>query len=75
MAIVAGAAGATKILEATILITDLLITATKAANHFTTLVEQARAEGRDLTDEELNSLRAASQASVNSLLEATKGLN
>jgi len=39
------------------------------------LVEQARAEGRDLTDEELNSLRAASQASVNSLLEATKGLN
>lgn len=58
-----------------LLITQLLLEITKQAQGFAGLLAKAQAEGRDVTDEELNSLVSADDAArarLQALIDARK---
>ncbi len=54
-------------IQATFLILDFLLRAGQAAAEWQATVEKARGEGRDLTNEELESIRTRRQAALDKM--------
>lgn len=56
------------------LLLDLVINSTEAVRRYQAMIEKARAEGRDVSDEELAAIQAESQTLTDSVLaDLTKG--